>query len=207
MAIAKNTTCKLCNRETPLYFYQQEDVVKRLPYRALTQLLSDLKEDMEAKANYLKYLKISAKFINPCGCSANYSHSYCMTAKIIRSQRIFCNKCGHAYNLFIKQEKMCSGKLLSLLFKYFLFLMIMFFFAASFLVLDAYLKTRQAHLEPEEATEKFEELIEERDKNPFNFGMVPDYTTEFNFRTSVRWTDMIHIVLIQIILMSWCFYF
>ena len=40
---------------------------------------------------------------------------------------------------------MCSGKLLSLLFKYFLFLMIMFFFAASFLVLDAYLKTRQAH--------------------------------------------------------------
>ena len=28
--------CKLCNRETPLYFYQQEDVVKRLPERALT---------------------------------------------------------------------------------------------------------------------------------------------------------------------------
>lgn len=37
--------------------------------------------------------------------------------------------------------------------------------------------------------------------------MVPDYTSEFNFQSSVRWTDMIHIVLIQIILMSWCFYF
>jgi len=60
--------CKLCNRETPLYFYQQEDVVKRLPERSLTQLLSELKEDMDEKANYLKYLKISAKFINPCGC-------------------------------------------------------------------------------------------------------------------------------------------
>ena len=102
MALINNKNCKLCNRETPLYFYQQEDVVKRLPYRALTQLLSDLKEDMEAKANYLKYLKISAKFINPCGCASNMVHSYCMTARIIRSQRIYCTKCGSAYNLFIK---------------------------------------------------------------------------------------------------------
>ena len=98
--------------------------------------------------------------------------------------------------MFIKQEKMCSGKLLSLLFKYFLFLMIMFFFAASFLVLDAFLKTRQAQSNPEEAKKTYEALIRERDDNPFNFGMVPDYTSEFNFRSSVRWTDMIHIVLI-----------
>ena len=83
--INESKSCKLCNREQPLYFYQQEDIVKRLPERALTQLLSDLKEDMEAKANYLKYLKISAKFINPCGCTNNMVHSYCMTAKIIRS--------------------------------------------------------------------------------------------------------------------------
>ena len=102
---------------------------------------------------------------------------------------------------------MCSGKLLSLLFKYFLFLMIMFFFAASFLVLDAYLKTRQAQSNPEEAKRTYAALIKERDENPFNFGMVPDYTSEFTFQSSVRWTDMIHIVLIQIILMSWCFYF
>lgn len=102
---------------------------------------------------------------------------------------------------------MCSGKLLSLLFKYFLFLMIMFICAASFLILDAYLKTREAQFNPEEAKMTYEKLIEERDSNPFNFGMVPDYTKSFNFQTSVRWTDMIHIVLIQIILMSWCFYF
>ena len=136
---------------------------------------------MEAKANYLKYLKISAKFINPCGCPSNQVHSYCMTAKIIRSQRIFCQRCGTAYNLFIKQEKMCSGKLLSLLFKYFLFLMIMFITAASFLILDAYLKTREAQNNPEVAKATFEALIKERDENPFNFGMVPDYTKDFNF--------------------------
>ena len=61
--------CRLCKRETPLYFYQQEDIVKRLPERALTQLTLDLKSDMEAKANYLKYLKISAKFLKPCSCN------------------------------------------------------------------------------------------------------------------------------------------
>ena len=134
--------CQLCNRDTPLYFYQQEDVVKRLPERALTKLLADLKADMELKANYLKYLKISAKFLHPCSCKHRLEHSYCLTAMIIREQRIYCDKCGDAYNLFIKQEKMCSGKLISLLIKYFVFLVIMLVAAALFLILDALLKTR-----------------------------------------------------------------
>ena len=102
---------------------------------------------------------------------------------------------------------MCSGKLLTLLFKYFLFLMIMFFCAASFLIIDAYLKTKEAQKSPDIAKETFEKLSHERDTYPFIFGMVPDYRNSFDFTTSVRWTDMIHIVLIQIILMSWCFYF
>ena len=102
---------------------------------------------------------------------------------------------------------MCSGKLLSLLFKYFLFLLIMLLCAASFLILDAYLKTREAQNNPEEAKRTYLNLLRERDENPFNFGMVPDYRRKFSFQESVRWTDMFHIVLIQIILMSWCFYF
>ena len=76
-------------------------------------------------------------------------HSYCQTARIIREMRIYCDKCGDAFNLFIKQEKMCSGRLISLLTKYFLFLLAMFAAAAIFLILDAYLKTRQAKEEPE----------------------------------------------------------
>ena len=58
--------------------------MKRLPERSLTKLLVDLKADMEAKADYLKYLKISAKFLQPCMCYDKYVHSYCMTARIIR---------------------------------------------------------------------------------------------------------------------------
>ena len=34
-----NQVCKLCYREFPLYFYQQEEVIKRLPDRSLSKLL------------------------------------------------------------------------------------------------------------------------------------------------------------------------
>ena len=40
-----------------------------------------------------------------------------------------------------------------------------------------------------------------------SFGYVPDYTQPFDIAKSVRWTDMIHIIIILVILMSWCFYF
>ena len=43
--------------------------------------------------------------------------------------------------MFIKKEKKCSAKLVSLLLKYFLFLLGMLGCAALFLVIDAYLKT------------------------------------------------------------------
>lgn len=163
---------------------------------------------MEAKANYLKYLKISAKFVKPCSCQERLAtHSYCQTARLIREQRIYCDKCGDAFNLFIKQEKMCSGKLISLLTKYFLFLLAMLLTAALFLIVDAWLKTRQAREEPEVALKTMKALEKEARNNPLNFSVVPNYTETFNIQTSVRWTDMFHIVLIQIILMSWCFYY
>lgn len=163
---------------------------------------------MEAKANYLKYLKISAKFVKPCNCNERLVvHSYCQTARLIREQRIYCDGCGSAFNLFIKQEKMCSGKLISLLTKYFLFLLIMLGCAALFLIVDAWLKTMQARDEPEVALATMKALEKEARNNPLNFSVVPNYTKDFNIQTSVRWTDMFHIVLIQIILMSWCFYY
>ena len=35
--------CRLCNREQPLYFYQQEDIIKRMPERSMTRLLLQMK--------------------------------------------------------------------------------------------------------------------------------------------------------------------
>lgn len=163
---------------------------------------------MEAKVSYLQYLKISAKFIEPCSCSERQKvHTYCLTASIIREEKIYCAKCGDAFNLFIKQERVCSGKLISLIFKYCLFLGTMLVCAALFLIIDAYLKCLNAEQEPELAQATIQKLQKERDENIFNWSIVPDYTADFSITRSVRWTDMFHIVLIQIILMSWCFYY
>ena len=57
------------------------------------------------------------------------------------------------------------------------------------------------------AAATIEKLKKERENNMLNFSIVPDYTNDFSIKDSVRWTDMIHIVLIQIILMSWFFYY
>jgi hypothetical protein len=61
--------------------------VRRLPERSLTKLLLLLKEDMQKKAAYLKYLKVSAKFIEACDCEEKV-HAYCLTAQVTRSQKI-----------------------------------------------------------------------------------------------------------------------
>lgn len=79
--------------------------------------------------------------------------------------------------------------------------------AALFLIIDAYLKCLNAEQEPELAQATIQKLQKERDENIFNWSIVPDYTADFSITRSVRWTDMFHIVLIQIILMSWCFYY
>ena len=125
----------------------------------MAPLIRDLKADMEAKANYLRYLKISAKRINPCFCHNTQTvHTYCMTARIIRDERIYCKKCGASYNLFVKEEKMCSARLIALLTKYFLFLLAMLAAAALFLIVDAWLKTKQAEEEPDVAIKRMKEL-------------------------------------------------
>lgn len=38
-------------------------------------------------------------------------------------------------------------------------------------------------------------------------GYTPDYTKEFDIINSVRWTALIPLFMILVVLMSWCFYF
>ena len=72
--------CKLCNREFPLYFYQQEDIILRLPDRQLTKLTLQMKNDLVNKLAYLKYLRINGRFCEPCDCPKKRVHTYCQTA-------------------------------------------------------------------------------------------------------------------------------
>ena len=109
----------------------------------LAPFVRDLKKDMYQECEYLKFLHISTKYVRPCKCSDFNVHSYCMTAKIIKNQRIYCDSCQQFFKLFIKQENICTGKFVQTLAKYLCLFIILIFFTALFLVLDSYLKSTQ----------------------------------------------------------------
>ena len=65
------------------------------------------------------------------------------------------------YKLFIKKEKVCSGKFLELMLKYCMIIILLMVVAALFLIQDAYLKYQFAKKEPEviqEYLDKYNEL-------------------------------------------------
>ena len=67
-AVDNTQVCRLCEREQPLYVYQQQEILKRTPERSLTELLLKMKQDVKEKLMYLKYLRVSGKFCEPCDC-------------------------------------------------------------------------------------------------------------------------------------------
>ena len=96
---------------------------------------------------------------------------------------------------------------MTLLIKYFLLTMLMVLCAVGYLMLDAYVKTNFAKWRDdlEQEGERIREFQNLNDQ--FYIQGLPDYSQPFSLSRSIRWTDLIHIVLIEIILMSWCFYF
>ena len=173
----------------------------------MTKLNTQMKQDLLAKLAYLKYLKVSAKFCQPCECPRKKVHTYCQTAQIIRNQRIYCEKCGGQYNLFIKEERVCSSKFVSLLVKYFLFTLLLIVVTSGFLVLDGYLKMRYAQENPEIAAKAKENLEAQADDNVLSFNFVPDFMSEkFDPFTTVSWTHLTHLAMIEVILIGKCVY-
>ena len=69
--------CRLCDREQPLYVYQQQEILKRIPERSLTELLLKMKQHVRERVMYLKYLRVSGKFCEPCDCKNISVHRYC----------------------------------------------------------------------------------------------------------------------------------
>lgn len=111
-------------------------------------MLISLKEDMLKKAAYLKYLKVSTKFIQACECSKPV-HSYCLSALVTRTKKIRCTNCNQPFRYFIKKEKICNAKLLKLIIGY----LVVFFFAmiatVGLIILDGWMKFRHAKDNPD----------------------------------------------------------
>jgi len=57
---------------------------------------------------YLKFIKVSSKFIQICDCSHKMCHTYCVTAFVLRKQQIYCQDCLHFYRLYVRSERIFS---------------------------------------------------------------------------------------------------
>lgn len=101
--------CDLCERPRPIFVVDTDDMIKRLPERFLSPLLKNLKKDFNNKRQYLKFLRINAKYIKACNCEDKQHHAYCVTAQVVRTQKIYCKDCGAYYHLYVKSEKLCSS--------------------------------------------------------------------------------------------------
>lgn len=98
--------CWLCNGD--LLFIV---ITQYKPEKTLAPFVRELRNDYYQQCEYLKFLKVSTDIVKPCECKDLPAvHSYCMTAKIIKNQRIYCDKCNQFYRFYIKQEKICTGK-------------------------------------------------------------------------------------------------
>ena len=66
-------------------------------------------------------------------------HSYCLTAKIIQTKRIFCQKCDEYYQLHLRHDKV---SLIGQFFRYLIILIGVFALGASICIIDGYLKCK-----------------------------------------------------------------
>ena len=102
--------CYMCQRSRPIFLVDSDDMILRLPERFLPPFLKQLKQDFLNKRQYLKFLRISSKFIQVCGCQHKVSHAYCATASVLRTQKIYCKDCFSYYSLYVKSERVFSSE-------------------------------------------------------------------------------------------------
>ena len=195
--------CKLCKRQTPLYFWSNSEQFNRLQDRAITPLLKDMKVDSTSN-QYLKYFRVKQNFIKPCNCKNNKVHAYCMTARIVYDKKINCEQCRCYYKLSIKKEKW-SGKFLQLCLKYVMIMIVLLLAAFVALIQDAYLKHQYAKKNPEAVGEYIFIMKKKYSDAWFSFQDPIDWREPFSIWKSIYWVDMIYISIILAILQTWCF--
>ena len=82
----------------------------RLPERFLPPFLWGMKQDFLAKRPYLKFLRINSRLIRVCECPDKNAHAYCVSAHVLRSQKIYCKDCKSYYHLYVKSERILSSE-------------------------------------------------------------------------------------------------
>ena len=69
-----------------------------------------MKQDFLNKRAYLKFLRVNSKLIRVCDCTHKNCHAYCISAHVLRSQKIYCKDCMSYYHLYVKSERILSSE-------------------------------------------------------------------------------------------------
>ena len=91
--------------------------------------------------------------------------------------------------------------------KYFLLMCVFVTLGAAFLVVDAYLKCKAAAEDPLQADKNFIYNQKEQHILVRFYGKKPDFRLPFSIKSSVRWTELIIMSVMQAGLLLWCFQF
>jgi len=83
----------------------------------MPEFLKELKKDFLMKKEYFSILKVTSKFISMCKCPGRMTHSYCATAKVMRTRHICCESCQSFFYLDLQKEKMISSQTIRTLLK------------------------------------------------------------------------------------------
>ena len=63
-----NDQCDLCGRAIPIFLSKRDDIIMRMNEKYMPEFLKQLKYDFMESCFYIKFLKVSSKFISPCQC-------------------------------------------------------------------------------------------------------------------------------------------
>lgn len=102
---------------------------------------------------------------------------------MIINKQIYCKQCDSYYQLYVKNEKLCSQQLIKVMIRYIGMFLILIAFAQAILFVDSYLKQRYAY------------EVEHKGSSGFEFAQIDN------------WILMIPLTLFLLIIMGWCFYY
>jgi hypothetical protein len=74
--------------------------------------LKQLKQAFLNKRPYLKFLRITSKIIRVCDCDERFCHTYCVTAFVLMTQKIYCKDCSDFFRLYAQEERIFSSEYL-----------------------------------------------------------------------------------------------
>ena len=169
-----------------------------------------MKVKFQQKSSILKYIKISNKWVSPCHCLANgrkpfQVHAYCLTAWIIIDQSIACDTCQFQYNLYIREEAICSGKLFTIIIQYIIVLLVILIFGILFLTADTIMKIEHAQTEPKELEQTMFYSPADIVVTPNSMEKSHNYS-DFSFLKSIHWNDVLHFSGVLLLVATWGFY-